>query len=158
MDGPRQGPVMLDLTDLVRRPAAGFAFGGFFFEVRKVVAVVVGMLLFAPLAWPLFVFTEGGLGLLTLMLGAGAGLMLLFARPDGQSLHGYAWRAMTGRIGTVDLDGERRPVYVGVARVREFHNGQQVRIGRAAVEVRAGLIDDSGAMIREGADRRPGKR
>lgn len=142
-----QGPLMVDLTSLVKKPPLRYALlGMILLEVKQVFAIGLAVFLSMPVVFTMWRFGFERASLFLVMIAGGIGYFATMARPDGQTLTGYALNALRGRIGTVEVDGQKRPVYVGVARVRDFHGGQRFRYARSAVEVLPDKIDDRGAL------------
>jgi TctA family transporter len=141
------GPLMLDLTTLAKKKPLRWALlGAFLLEVRQMIAIGIAGLIALPPVVALWRFGFDRPAMFIMVFALAAGYFSTMAKPDGQSIPTYLIGMMLGRIGTVVIDGEKRPVYVGVARVRDYHGGQKFRLARSAVEVRPELLDERGAL------------
>lgn len=144
MQDHHNGVLMVDITALVKKPPLRTAWGRFLIPVREVLAAAFGMVLSAPIA--VFFFRIGfpvG-GFLTIAFAAAIGVFASQAKADGQSIPRYMLAAVRGRIGRHEINGEWLPVYVGLSRVRDFHDAKPVLIQRSAVEINPDLVDERG--------------
>lgn len=139
----RSAPLMVDITALVKKPPTRQAWGRFLIPVREVFVGLFGLVASMPVS--LFVYRFWPVG--GLLINAAAIAMAVFAsqaKADGQSIPRYMLAAVRGRVHRHEINGEWVPVYVGLARVRDFHSGEPVLIQRSAVEINPSLVDDRG--------------
>jgi hypothetical protein len=142
------GPLMLDVTRLVKKPPTRVAVGNSLVELRRVGYALAGFLPVLPITVLLFKFGFPTAAILTMFTGIGGGLLLSVARPDGQSLPQYVSGAMRGRtFSTVtDDDGNTGKVYVGICRVADYHDTTSFRLLHSAVDVNPDMLDRRGAF------------
>lgn len=148
-DSDLHGPLMLDLTPLVRKPPDRHYIAGARVQTRQTVAAVIGMALIAPVAGLLFRLGAANLGLLLLAAGAGGALLALAWRPDGLPFSVWASsRLRQVRQQTVRLDdGTAVVLHVGLAPLVEVHAGGTFRLEHPAVEVAPDRLDVRGAFV-----------
>jgi hypothetical protein len=137
---------MTDLSPLVRKPPLRQAVGGYVVEVRKLVFGIFGILLTSPITALGFAFGAANLGLVSLILGAGFGLLLSVTRPQGQTMVGYLWGAVTGRNGRLHVGDEWVRVCVGLAPIAAVHDGTPVDVFASAVPVSPDHVDARGYL------------
>lgn len=144
--GEAQGPLMLDLTRISKKPPTKHALGGFMVEWRVAAFVALGVALAAPVVWLLARFSFYVPAIMLTVISGGVGLMASSARPDGQSIPKYLWGALSGKGGKHEVDGEMVKVYVGLCPVLDFHDEKPVILQHAHVPVRPEHVDERGAL------------
>lgn len=142
------GPLMLDLTRLVRKPPGRYYVAGREIRTRTLVAGGAGLFLSAPLIMLLARFHDGTFAILAAIVGVCAGLLALSWRPDGLPFGTWLAAKVKRSSRTIELDdGTRVALYVGLAPVRYPRCGQRMVLDRPAVEVAPGRFDARGAPV-----------
>jgi hypothetical protein len=85
-------------------------------------------------------------------LGAVAGALVVSARPGGEPLPHYLWRALRARRALVEYRGRKGRLYVGLCPVPtgEISRGDTVVLRSSAVEVSPRLVGERGEILTPG--------
>lgn len=143
MDDPTSGPLMVDLTALVRKPKLRTAWGRFLIPVREATIGLAAFVASIPFSLFLFGFAPVA-GMLVPVFSVALAVFASQAKADGQPITRFLLSAVRGRVGRHYVDGQWVPVYVGLARVRDFHDGRPTVLHRSALEIHPDLVDDRG--------------
>lgn len=150
---PSTGPSMVCFSEATRKPAWRIRRGVINIPVRQAAGFLLGVLLAAPLGAAL-VALFGSWSFLTgaCALGAVAGALAVSARPGGEPLPHYLFRAARARRALVDYRGRKGRLYVGLCPVptSEISRGDTVLLRSAAVEVSPRLVGERGEILPPG--------
>jgi hypothetical protein len=144
---------MVCFSEATRKPAWRIRRGAINIPVRQAAGFLGGVLLAAPLGAAL-VALFGSWSFLTgaCALGAVAGALAVSARPGGEPLPHYMFRAAWARRALVDYRGRKGRLYVGLCPVpaSEISRGDTVLLRSAAVEVSPRLVGERGEILPPG--------
>ena len=150
---PGTGPTMVCFSEATRKPAWRIRRGAINIPIRQAAGFIGGALLAAPLGAAL-VALFGSWSFLTgaCALGAVAGTLAVSARPGGEPLPHYLWRAVRARRALVDYRGRKGRLYVGLCPVPtgEISRGDTVVLQSSAVEVSPHLVGERGELLARG--------
>jgi hypothetical protein len=150
---PSTGPSMVCFSEATRKPAWRIRRGVINIPVRQAAGFLGGALLAAPLGAAL-VALFGSWSFLTgaCALGAVAGALAVSARPGGEPLPHYLFRAARARRALVEYRGRKGRLYVGLCPVptSEISRGDTVLLRSSAVEVSPRLVGERGEILPPG--------
>jgi hypothetical protein len=147
---PGTGPTMVCFSEATRKPAWRIRRGAINIPVRQAAGFIAGALVAAPIGAALTALA-GSWTFLTgaCALGAVAGALTVSARPGGEPLPHYLWRALWARRARVEYRGRKGRLYVGLCPVPidEISRGDTVLLRSSAVEVNPKLVGERGEML-----------
>jgi len=150
---PSTGPSMVCFSEATRKPAWRIRRGVINIPVRQAAGFLGGALLAAPLGAAL-VALFGSWSFLTgaCALGAVGGALAVSARPGGEPLPHYLFRAARARRALVEYRGRKGRLYVGLCPVptSEISRGDTVVLQSSAVEVSPRLVGERGEILTPG--------
>lgn len=150
---PSTGPTMVCFSEATRKPAWRVRRGAINIPVRQAAGFLGGALVAAPLGAAL-VALVGSWSFLTgaCALGAVAGALVVSARPGGEPLPHYLWRALRARRALVEYRGRKGRLYVGLCPVPtgEISRGDTVVLRSSAVEMSPRLVGERGEILTPG--------
>lgn len=141
---------MVCFSDATRRAPWRIRHGIINVPVRQVAGCLAGMVVCAPLGAVLTgLFGSWNLMTGALALGATGGTLVVNARPGGEPLPRYLWRALWARRAVVDYRGRKGRLYVGLCPVPvdEICRGDGVVLRSSAVEVDPARVGERGEML-----------
>jgi hypothetical protein len=144
---------MVCFSEATRKPAWRVRRGAINIPVRQAAGFLGGALVAAPLGAAL-VALVGSWSFLTgaCALGAVAGALVVSARPGGEPLPHYLWRALRARRALVEYRGRKGRLYVGLCPVPtgEISRGDTVVLRSSAVEMSPRLVGERGEILTPG--------
>lgn len=147
---PGDHPTMICFTEATRRAPWRIRHGIVNIPVRQAVGVVGGMVLVAPVGALLMGLVHSWNVMAgVLALGAAGGVLAVNARPGGEPVLRYLWRAVWARRAVVEYRGRRGRLYVGLCPlpVEEISRGDTVLLRWSAVEVDPSRVGTRGEML-----------
>jgi hypothetical protein len=144
---------MVCFSEATRKPAWRIRRGPINIPVRQAAGFLGGAIVAAPLGAAL-VALFGSWSFLTgaCALGAVAGALGVSARPGGEPLPHYLFRAARARRALVEYRGRKGRLYVGLCPVptSEISRGDTVVLQSSAVEVSPRLVGERGEILTPG--------
>jgi hypothetical protein len=146
----RDEPTMVCFSEATRRAPWRIRHGVINVPVRQAAACVGGMVVLAPVGAVLTgLFGSWNVMAGALALGAVGGALAVSARPGGESLPRYLWRAVRARRAVVDYRGRKGRLYVGLCPVPvgEICRGDRVVLRSSAVEIDSARVGPRGEIL-----------
>lgn len=141
---------MICFSEATRRAPWRIRHGIVNIPVRQAAGFVGGMVVVAPLG-ALLMSLFGSWNVMTgvMALGAVTGVLTVNARPAGEPLPRYLWRALWARRALVEYRGRRGRLYVGLCPVPvdEISRGDVLVLRSSAVEVDPSRVGSRGEVL-----------
>ncbi|HEX6417271.1 MAG TPA: hypothetical protein VFZ77_02200 [Acidimicrobiales bacterium] len=141
---------MICFTEATRRAPLRIRHGIIDVPVRQAVGFAAGLLAAAPAGAALMaLFGSWNVMSGALAVGAAVGVVAVNARPGGEPVLRYLWRALRARRALVDYRGRRGRLHVGLCPVPvdEIARGDRVLLRSSAVEVDPARVGPRGEML-----------